>query len=243
MTTYEKLYIILQPFLAQHYKLVRKALKQIVPTNVPKLKLLDIGGRKSNYTVGINVDVDIIDLPRESEVQIDTKLGLSSAVIDEVKQRRSNISNIFLGNIKEVDLPSAPYDIITSVEVIEHDPEPERHLKKLASFLKKDGFLVLTTPNGTAVQNAHPDHFKEYTAEELYDLLIPHFEDVKVSHQIKRNFFFFQSYTSWYPITFKSFYLIPWVFFCTVIVNFINYFSNIDAKSAHTLLAIASKPR
>lgn len=243
MTAYERIWLLLLPFLERHYQIVHKALRERVDVRGGRKKILDVGGRKSNYTVGINADVDILDLPRESELQLDRNLGLSGAVMDEVKLRRSNIRKLILGDIKDIDLEDAPYDVVASVEVIEHDPEPEKHLSQLARFLKPDGILILTTPNGHVVKNSHPDHVKEYTKQELHDMLAPYFGEIRIEYRVKRNFFFFKSHgQGWYPLRLQSLYRMPWVFFCTMVDNVINKFSKVGEDSAHTLFVIAKKP-
>ena len=44
-------------------------------------KILDVGGRKSPYTIGIPAEITIIDLPRDSEIQQKLNLGINSTVI------------------------------------------------------------------------------------------------------------------------------------------------------------------
>jgi 2-polyprenyl-6-hydroxyphenyl methylase/3-demethylubiquinone-9 3-methyltransferase len=61
------------------------------------------------------------------------------------------------GNI--FDLPSelvGQFDVILATEIIEHVAHPDAFLQKLASLLKKDGTIVLTTPNGGYFRNRLP---------------------------------------------------------------------------------------
>jgi len=44
------------------------------------------------------------------------------------------------------------FDVISSMEVIEHIPEPPKFIALLAEFLKPDGVLMLTTPNPASLE-------------------------------------------------------------------------------------------
>ena len=46
-------------------------------------------------------------------------------------------------------LDEAPFDLITSLEVIEHVTDPAMFLRAIASLLKPDGLFILSTPNRT----------------------------------------------------------------------------------------------
>ena len=49
-----------------------------------------------------------------------------------------------------VDALAGPYDLVTSLEVIEHAADPRAFLHGLAGALADDGLLILSTPNRTA---------------------------------------------------------------------------------------------
>ena len=49
-----------------------------------------------------------------------------------------------------VELLTGPYDLITSLEVIEHVTDPREFVGGLADALAPDGLLILSTPNRTA---------------------------------------------------------------------------------------------
>ena len=49
-----------------------------------------------------------------------------------------------------VELLTGPYDLITSLEVIEHVTEPRAFVHGLAGALAEDGLLILSTPNRTS---------------------------------------------------------------------------------------------
>ncbi|MFA6123150.1 bifunctional 2-polyprenyl-6-hydroxyphenol methylase/3-demethylubiquinol 3-O-methyltransferase UbiG [Sphingomonas sp.] len=49
------------------------------------------------------------------------------------------------------DLDGATFDLVTSLEVIEHVTDPAAFIAGLAGALAKDGLLILSTPNRTAL--------------------------------------------------------------------------------------------
>lgn len=69
----------------------------------------------------------------------------------------------------------APFDYVVSFETLEHLKEPEIFLDNIFNLLKKEGTLILSTPNanlGNGKKNpVWSYHEKEYTAEELTKLL------------------------------------------------------------------------
>jgi SAM-dependent methyltransferase len=86
-------------------------------------------------------------------------------------------------------LPTASFDGVVCVEVIEHVPADEAFVSQMARVLKPGGWLCLTTPNGDYIRNEppnyNPDHVRHYTRQALADLLSRHFSDVKVRYGVK----------------------------------------------------------
>ena len=69
------------------------------------------------------------------------------------------------------EFPEKSYDIVVSIEVVEHVADPDEFIYQLARTARK-GFFV-TTPNWTASRCTWPFHLREYTPKEFYDLLAP----------------------------------------------------------------------
>ncbi len=66
---------------------------------------------------------------------------------------------------------SKSYDVVVSVEVVEHVEDPPAFINELAR-IARNGFFI-TTPNWTASRCTWPFHLREYTPKEFYDLLAP----------------------------------------------------------------------
>jgi len=76
------------------------------------------------------------------------------------------------------------FDLVTSIEVIEHLLEPERYVAGIRRVLKDDGMLVLSTPNkrisSPTPGTLWPHHVREFYLEELKSLLEHYFSQVEM---------------------------------------------------------------
>lgn len=73
------------------------------------------------------------------------------------------------------------FDCIIALQVFEHIEKPELFLSKIASVIKKDGFLIISTPNSlTQSYNENPYHYKEYSFTELRNILSKYFREINL---------------------------------------------------------------
>nr|WP_300807369.1 glycosyltransferase [uncultured Acetatifactor sp.] len=93
------------------------------------------------------------------------------------------------GSIAELPLEDYSIDVVVSFETIEHVPEDIQHkfLDEIARVLKKDGFLIMSTPN-KEVYSDRPGyrnefHVKEFYREEFLGFLKGRFSRVSLFHQ------------------------------------------------------------
>ncbi len=185
LTRYEMMKIAMEPVMPLLHPMVRKDLKQLAGH---RKSLLDVGGRKSPYTVGLKMDVTIVDVPQESDVQKKLHLGLTDAMLRQYGKNRSNIKGIHIEDMTKSTLPDQSYEAAVAVEVIEHVVQDDDFVRHIARVLKKDGWFYLTTPNGDYIKNEapnyNPDHVKHFKKQELHDLLAKYFNDVEVWYAI-----------------------------------------------------------
>lgn len=120
-------------------------------------KILDIGAAQGNFSIPLaeqGYEVSWNDLRPE--------------LCDYVKLKLEYGNIHFLpGNILEMDPPSQ-YDIVLALEIIEHVAHPDRFMQKLATFIKPNGYLILTTPNGDYFRNSLPS-FCECPNPEVFE--------------------------------------------------------------------------
>ncbi|HKZ00868.1 MAG TPA: methyltransferase domain-containing protein, partial [Pyrinomonadaceae bacterium] len=148
MKKFELVYVCVEPLLPPLYGKVRRRLSAMVERQAEKPKLLDVGGRKSHYTIGIPAEVTVTDLPRQSEIQQKLNLGLTDQIISRQRMKRSNLSRLLYDDMTHSTLPTAAFDCVVSVEVLEHVEEDHLFVKEVYRVLKPGGVFLMTTPNG-----------------------------------------------------------------------------------------------
>jgi SAM-dependent methyltransferase len=187
MTGFELLYRCLLPFEHPLYRMVNAVLREKARCFPFRPRLLDVGGRSSNYTVGIAADVVVTELPRTSAVQQKLALGATDELIRKIRSRRSNIVDYTFDDLTRTSLDRSSFDLAAAVEVIEHVEDDDIFVANLRSVLKDGGCAVLTTPNGDVVRNNNPDHVRHYKKEEMSELLRRHFRQVDVSYAVMQD--------------------------------------------------------
>ena len=184
MKIYETGRLLAEPFLPPLYKQVRSRLLELVNKTGTNPSILDVGGRKSPYTIGVPARITVIDLPRQSEIQQQLNLGINETVFEQIKKRRSNIETVSLDDMTRSDLADREFDFAVSVEVLEHVEEDELFVSEVARVLKPGGIFLMTTPNGDWVENKNPDHKRHYRKNQLADLLEKYFGAVSVEYAV-----------------------------------------------------------
>ena len=99
---------------------------------------------------------------------------------------KENLEFKFIDATK-IDYPVNYFNVIASFETIEHTTKYELMIKELSRVLKKDGVLLLSTPNSKVTSPngkiINPYHTQEFNAIELEQLLKSHFTKVTVYGQ------------------------------------------------------------
>ncbi len=197
MKIYEMGRLLAEPVLPPLYKQVRARLREIIKNSSGAPRILDVGGRKSPYTIGLPAQITVIDLPRSSEVQEELHLGINDNIVKQTHQRRSNIKDVIFGDMTCSDLPDESFDYVVSVEVIEHVEADDRFVSEISRVLKPGGIFLLTTPNGDWVENKNPDHKRHYKKRELSTLLNKYFDEVTVEYAIAGGYYRKLGLRSW----------------------------------------------
>jgi 2-polyprenyl-3-methyl-5-hydroxy-6-metoxy-1,4-benzoquinol methylase len=155
--------------------------------NTEEIKVLDVGGGEGhlldlfltklkedfNNNIYINFEFHIIDISKR-QVEMAKKKGYNAIIHD--------ISKGFPYNDES-------FDIIFASEVIEHIFDTSYFLKECCRILKKDGLLILTTPNIASLGNRinlflgnkpgcidyrvenSPGHIRVFTIKNIVELL------------------------------------------------------------------------
>lgn len=159
------------------HRKVERSLKGLAAA-VPGGILVDVGSRRSPYTIGLPVRVVGVDLEDCQQIN----LGF---VREKVANRgKQGYFRQVLGDARALPLTDGCADITVAVEVIEHILEDRLFLDNIVRVLKRGGTFYLTTPNGEAIPNKNPYHHRHYTRETLVAILQERFDDVMVEYRL-----------------------------------------------------------
>ena len=197
VTPFEIIYLCLEPFLPTIPFVVRKRLLHFAKLHSHQPQILDVGGRKSYYTIGVPAAITITDIPRKSALQSRLNLGINPQITAQTYKRRSNISQILYDDMTRSTLPDNSFDYVVAVEVLEHVKEDVLFIRQVHRVLKPGGVFVMTTPNGDFVENTNPDHIRHYTRENLENTLNSVFEHDDVDYAIIGGYFYKMGNKSW----------------------------------------------
>ncbi len=96
------------------------------------------------------------------------------------KYGRANLS-FKVGNVLDLPLEDASVDVFVSMETIEHHDKHEQMLCEIKRVLRKDGLLIISTPDRLNYSDrprfANPFHVKELYLEEFRALISSYFKN------------------------------------------------------------------
>jgi ubiquinone/menaquinone biosynthesis C-methylase UbiE len=105
-------------------------------------------------------------------------MDVDLAAVAEASMRYPQIGKFLGADMARLPFRSATFDVVTCLEGIEHVPEDAAvsFLAEAARVLAPAGLLLLSSPHATAGRHSgNPYHVREYTPEELSELLAPRF--------------------------------------------------------------------
>jgi ubiquinone/menaquinone biosynthesis C-methylase UbiE len=105
----------------------------------------------------------------------------------EKKHSSSNLSFKKIEKTENNNLPfkNEEFDLVLSLQVIEHIKDTNCYLSEIKRVLKNNGMLILVTPDRKTrllpfQKPWNKYHVKEYSTSLLYDTLTPYFSDIKL---------------------------------------------------------------
>lgn len=183
-----------------YYEIIQ-TLKKILD-KYEKLKILDYGcgvGTISLYLASRGHNVIGLDV---------SKNAIKAAKTNAKKLKLKNVK-FFLADKINRNKMKKMFDLVLMIEVIEHVPDDKKVIKEVSSYLKKDGYLILTTPSIEAPLyklgllksfDEKVGHLRRYTQLNLTQLVgNAEIKIIKFSvhESILRNFFYTNSHAGW----------------------------------------------
>jgi 2-polyprenyl-3-methyl-5-hydroxy-6-metoxy-1,4-benzoquinol methylase len=88
---------------------------------------------------------------------------------------------VHVGDLSQIDLPPASFDVASLVEVVEHVGDPDALLRRVAELVRPGGAVYITTPNGRGISGralrerwsvvAPPEHLQLFSVPGLRSVL------------------------------------------------------------------------
>lgn len=117
-------------------------------------------------------------------------LDIDAASVEHARNRYGAMDHLRFdqADVTQLDaFPDNAFDVIVSFETLEHVMEHDRMLKGFYRLLKKDGLLLISTPDKKNYTDAtgviNPHHVRELYFEEFSTLLDTHFQAKKIYTQ------------------------------------------------------------
>ncbi len=244
MKPFEIAYLLLEPFNQPVYRIIRRQLVEFVRASQDIPRILDVGGRKSPYTIGVPAKITITDLLRETVIQESLNLGITQNIVEQIYSRRSNVERILIDDLTRSTLPNAFFDCVVAIEVLEHVREDMLFVNQVHRVLKPGGIFLMTTPNadhpGRQQGIIPPGNERFYTRELLNQLLSSCFATVEVIYGSPVGKLFSLGLRPW---SIRH----PWQTIITMRANFIQYFRavnpavKVQSQGTRHLIATATK--
>lgn len=110
-------------------------------------------------------------------VGVDKDKAATKEAATKFGNKKLNFINSEFSDLSLID----QFDIVISLQVIEHMDDVNSFLRILQRFSKNSGKVIISTPNRlTQGYNENPYHITEYTKAELEKLLKKYFKSVKI---------------------------------------------------------------
>ncbi|MFT3790113.1 MAG: class I SAM-dependent methyltransferase [Rudaea sp.] len=118
-----------------------------------------------------------------------TGLDVSAQAVAHAQARYGNMANLRYrqGDCTRLDLPAASFDLVVSIETLEHVAAQEDMVAGFARVLSEDGVFIVSSPDKRTYSDAggfrNEFHVRELYRDELLALLHAHFPEVRLFGQ------------------------------------------------------------
>lgn len=150
------------------------AYKYLLPM-VEGKSVLDLG-------CGEGYGVDLLATRAEEAVGVD--LAPEALYHARRTYRRDNLRFLYM-DINRLGLEDDSFDVVCSLQVIEHLHDTQPFMREIMRVLKPDGLCVLSTPNRALISPGretpiNPFHIREYDPEQFLQFMSGYFPEVEL---------------------------------------------------------------
>ena len=131
-----------------------------------------VSGRVLEIGTGMGYGVEVVAPAAERFITVDKSQAYSVDLPSNTEFRQMTVPLL--------DFADESFDYVISFQVIEHIKRDRDFVKEVSRVLRKGGSFIVSTPNAPMSLTRNPWHVREYRAEELRQLLAPHFESVEM---------------------------------------------------------------
>ena len=176
---------------SKNFETILKRLKKI---EKPGNLLLDIGAASGIF----------LNLAKKEGYDI-SGIEPSESLVEEAEKRYG--IKLFRGTIKNFD-PDKQFSVITLIDILEHLTEPEEFMVKIDTLIKKNGVLVIVTPDinslasklmGNLWWHYRVAHVNFFNLQSLQHLLTKHNYTIILKKRYAWNFSLFYILTRIFP--------------------------------------------
>lgn len=158
-----------QSDVSDNYVYQRSVLAYVEAAKLIHGDVLEIG-------TGSGYGIEMLSEKAKSFLTIDK---FASQVGTEMSQKLENVEFKQMNVPPLTGLPDNHFDFVVSFQVIEHIKKDKEFVKEIHRVLKKGGKFIVTTPNKKMSLTRNPWHIREYTVNELTNLLSNTFSNVE----------------------------------------------------------------
>ena len=130
-----------------------------------------VSGDVLEIGTGMGYGIEIIAPSATSYTTIDKSCAYDASLPDNTRFQQMEVPPI--------SFPDESFDYVISFQVIEHIKRDKDFVKEVSRVLRKGGKFIVSTPNALMSLTRNPWHIREYTEQELHDLLASDFSSIE----------------------------------------------------------------
>ena len=130
-----------------------------------------VSGDVLEIGTGMGYGIEIIAPSATSYTTIDKSCAYDASLPDNTRFQQMEVPPI--------GFTDESFDYVISFQVIEHIKRDKDFVKEVSRILRKGGKFIVSTPNAPMSLTRNPWHIREYTEQQLRDLLAADFSSIE----------------------------------------------------------------